>query len=129
MRTRTLPLYALIEVDSDPVVLVGVNSRGNWALAKLRGDVTLYVQGVDVPCAHFKRSYLQARGSSRDDELMVQLSRYRRGDMALAQVEFQERFGKSDSGNYYLSGYELWIVRFVPLDNAVVVKELGFALA
>jgi len=129
MRIKTLPVYALVEVEGNPQVLSGVNSRGNWALARIRGDVTLYAQGVDVPFAYLRRSYVQARGLSDKDEIIQAAARCKSGDVALAQVEFQERFNKTGSGNYYLAGYELWVVRFIPFDNAVIVKELGFALA
>ena len=128
MAPKTLPLFALVEVDSQPQVLSGVNSRGNWALVRLRGNVTLYAQGVDVPIAVFYRSYLQVRGNSPKDDLVVQALAYPRGSTVLARVEFEERFASGANGKY-LAGYDLWVRQFIPLDNAVVLRELGFALA
>ena len=128
MASKVLPLFALIEVDSQPQVVSGVNSRGSWALARLRGNVTLYAQGVDVPIAVFYRSYVQVRGNSPKDDLVVQALDNARGSIVLARVEFEERYVAGANGKY-LAGYDLWVRYFVPLDNAVVLRELGFALA
>jgi len=128
MGLKTLPLFALVEVDSQPQVLSGVNSRGSWALVRLRGNVTLYAQGVDVPIAVFYRSYVQVRGDSPKDDLVVQALGYARGSTVLAHVDFEERYVAGANGKY-LAGYDLWVRRFIPLDNAVVLRELGFALA
>jgi hypothetical protein len=128
MGSRTLPLFALLEVDSQPQVLSGVNSRGNWALVRLRGNVTLYAQGVDVPIAVFYRSYVQVRGNSPKDDLVVQALDNARGSIVLARVDFEERYVAGANGKY-LAGYDLWARYFIPFDNAVVLRELGFALA
>jgi len=128
MASKVLPLFALVEVDSQPQVVSGVNSRGSWALARLRGNVTLYAQGVDVPIAVFYRSYVQVRGNSPKDDLVVQALDNARGSIVLARVDFEERYVAGANGKY-LAGYDLWVRYFVPLDNAVVLRELGFALA
>ena len=128
MGLKTLPLFALVEVDSQPQVLSGVNSRGSWALVRLRGNVTLYAQGVDVPIAIFYRSYLQVRGNSPKDDLVVQALDNVRGSIVLARVGFEERFAAGVNGKY-LAGYHLWVMQFIPFDNAVILRELGFALA
>ena len=128
MASKVLPLFALVEVDSQPQVVSGVNSRGSWALARIRGNVTLYAQGVDVPIAFFYRSYVQVRGNSPKDDLVVQALDNARGSIVLARVDFEERYVAGANGKY-LAGYDLWVRYFVPLDNAVVLRELGFALA
>jgi hypothetical protein len=97
-------------------------------LARIRGNVTLYAQGVDVPIAFFYRSYVQVRGNSPKDDLVVQALDNARGSIVLARVDFEERYVAGSNGKY-LAGYDLWVRYFVPFDNAVVLRELGFALA